>query len=76
MAITWYRECKSHPIIDIFGSFPGEPWSFTPTKLTGPKEPTTLWNQTSVCDVCGMLIPLEAEVESLHASARGADIGL
>jgi len=25
--------------------------------------------QTSVCDVCAMLMPLEAEVESLHASA-------
>jgi hypothetical protein len=25
--------------------------------------------QTSVCEVCDMLIPLEAEVESLHASA-------
>ena len=25
--------------------------------------------QTSVCDVCDMLIPLEAEVESFHASA-------
>jgi len=25
--------------------------------------------QTSVCDVCDMLMPLEAEVESLHASA-------
>jgi hypothetical protein len=25
--------------------------------------------QTLVCDVCAMLIPLEAEVESLHASA-------
>jgi hypothetical protein len=25
--------------------------------------------QISVCDVCGMLMPLEAEVESFHASA-------
>jgi len=32
----------------MFGSFPGQPWSFRPTKLTGPKEPTTLWNQSAV----------------------------
>jgi hypothetical protein len=30
----------------MFGSFPGKPWSLSTSKLTGPKEPTTLWNQS------------------------------
>jgi hypothetical protein len=36
----------------MFGSFPGQPWSLIPTKLTGPKEPTTLWNQSEALRLC------------------------
>jgi hypothetical protein len=31
----------------MLGSFPGKPWSFTSTKLTGDLEPTPLSNQAS-----------------------------
>jgi len=62
----------------MFGSFPGQPWSLTPTKLTGPKEPTTLWNQTCFVGLRFVLTKKTADLQNrsaLHQRFGGSKYG-